>query len=153
MKKQEKIALVIEGGGFKSVFSAGVLDAFLINKFQLGLPLMITIYHNPRCSKSRQTLELLNSRGIKADIRLYLEQILSADELLGLLTLLNMTADQLVRKSEQYFKDNLRGKALTEDQLIKAMVENPKLIERPIVVADNKAAIGRPPEAVLEIIE
>jgi arsenate reductase len=99
---------------------------------------MITIYHNPRCSKSRQTLELLKSRGIKADIRLYLEQHLSADELLGLLTLLNMTADQLVRKSEQ---------------LIKAMVENPKLIERPIVVADNKAAIGRPPEAVLEIIE
>jgi len=114
---------------------------------------MITIYHNPRCSKSRQTLELLKSRGIKADIRLYLEQHLSADELLDLLTMLNMSADQLVRKSEQYFKDNLRGKALTQDQLIKAMVDNPKLIERPIVVADNKAAIDRPPEAVLEIVE
>ena len=114
---------------------------------------MITIYHNPRCSKSRQTLELLNLRGIQANIRLYLEQHLSADELLDLLTMLNMTADQLVRKSEQYFKDNLRGKTLTQDQLIKIMVENPKLIERPIVVAGNKAAIGRPPEAVLEIIE
>ena len=114
---------------------------------------MITIYHNPRCSKSRQTLELLNLRGIQANIRLYLEQHLNADELLDLLTMLNMTADQLVRKSEQYFKDNLRGKTLTQDQLIKIMVENPKLIERPIVVADNKAAIGRPPEAVLEIIE
>ena len=114
---------------------------------------MITIYHNPRCSKSRQTLELLNSRGIQADIRLYLEQPLNADELLHLLTMLNMTADQLVRKSEQYYKDNLRGKALTQDQLIQAMIENPKLIERPIVVAGDKAAIGRPPEAVLEIVK
>lgn len=114
---------------------------------------MITIYHNPRCSKSRQTLELLNSRGIQADIRLYLEQPLNADELLHLLTMLNMTADQLVRKSEQYYKDNLRGKALTQDQLIQAMIENPKLIERPIVVAGDKAAIGRPPEAVLEIVQ
>ena len=114
---------------------------------------MITIYHNPRCSKSRQTLELLNSRGIQADIRLYLEQHLNVDELLDLLTMLDMTADQLVRKSEQYFKDNLRGKDPTQDQLIQAMIENPKLIERPIVVAGNKAAIGRPPEAVLEIIE
>ena len=114
---------------------------------------MITIYHNPRCSKSRQTLELLNSRGIQADIRLYLEQPLNADELLHLLTMLSMTADQLVRKSEQYYKDNLRGKALTQDQLIQAMIENPKLIERPIVVAGDKAAIGRPPEAVLEIVK
>jgi arsenate reductase len=114
---------------------------------------MITIYHNPRCSKSRQTLELLNSRGIQADIRLYLEQHLNVDELLDLLTMLDMTADQLVRKSEQYFKDNLRGKDPTQDQLIQAMIENPKLIERPIVVAGDKAAIGRPPEAVLEIIE
>jgi arsenate reductase (glutaredoxin) len=114
---------------------------------------MITIYHNPRCSKSRQTLELLNSRGIQADIRLYLEQHLNAVELLDLLAMLNMSAEQLVRKSELYFKDNLRGKTLTHDQLIKAMIDNPKLIERPIVVAGNKAAIGRPPEAVLEIIE
>ena len=114
---------------------------------------MITIYHNPRCSKSRQTLELLNSRGIQADIRLYLEQHLNVDELLDLLTMLDMTADQLVRKSEQYFKDNLRGKDPTQDQLIQAMIENPKLIERPLVVACDKAAIGRPPEAVLEIIE
>ena len=113
---------------------------------------MITIYHNPRCSKSRQTLELLNSRGIQAEIRLYLEQHLNADELLDLLTKLDMTADQFVRKSEQYFKDNLRGKALTQDQIIQAMIENPKLIERPIVVVGDKAAIGRPPEAVLEII-
>jgi arsenate reductase len=82
-----------------------------------------------------------------------MEQHLNSDELLGLLTRLNMSAAQLVRKSEQYFKDNLRGKALSEGQLIEAMVENPKLIERPIVVTGNKAAIGRPPEAVLEIIE
>jgi arsenate reductase len=114
---------------------------------------MITIYHNPRCSKSRQTLELINSRGIQANIRLYLEQPLNADELLDLLTMLSMTADQLVRKSEQYYQDNLRGKAPTQDQLIQAMIENPKLIERPIVVAGDKAAIGRPPEAVLEIIK
>ena len=83
---------------------------------------MITIYHNPRCSKSRQTLELLNSRGIQADIRLYLEQHLNVDELLDLLTMLDMTADQLVRKSEQYFKDNLRGKDPTQDQLIQIKI-------------------------------
>jgi len=114
---------------------------------------MIKIYHNPRCSKSRQTLELLNSRGIKSDIRLYLEQSLNADELAELLAKLNMTADQFVRKTEPYYKDNLRGKELTQNQLIEAMIENPKLIERPIVVNGNKAAIGRPPEAVLEIIK
>jgi len=130
------------------------MDYFLTHKFfKLGLPFMITIYHNPRCSKSRQTLELLNSRGIKSDIRLYLEQSLNADELAELLAKLNMTADQFVRKTEPYYKDNLRGKELTQNQLIEAMIENPKLIERPIVVNGNKAAIGRPPEAVLEIIK
>ena len=78
---------------------------------------------------------------------------LNADELAELLAKLNMTADQFVRKTEPYYKDNLRGKELTQNQLIEAMIENPKLIERPIVVNGNKAAIGRPPEAVLEIIK
>lgn len=114
---------------------------------------MITIYHNPRCSKSRQTLQLLDSKGITADIKLYLEQPINTEQLTDILAKLDMTANQLVRKTEQYYKDNLRGKELTEQQLIQAMIDNPKLIERPIVVAGDKAMIGRPPEAVLEIIE
>jgi len=113
---------------------------------------MITIYHNPRCSKSRQTLELLKSQGIAPQINLYLDNPPSAQTLTTLLTKLDLKANQLVRRSEQYYKDNLRGMKLTDNELIAAMVKNPKLIERPIVVAGDRAALGRPPEAVLEII-
>ena len=113
---------------------------------------MITIYHNPRCSKSRQTLELLKTQGIEPTIALYLDSPLSAKTLSALLQKLGIQASQLIRKNEAYYKENLKGLELTENQLIEAMVQHPKLIERPIVVAGDKAALGRPPEAVLEII-
>ncbi|MGB1327940.1 MAG: arsenate reductase (glutaredoxin) [Porticoccaceae bacterium] len=114
---------------------------------------MIKIYHNPRCSKSRQTLELLKAQGIDPEIELYLDNPPSAEKLTDLLVKLGIAADQLVRKNEVYYKENLKGLELNEHQLIKAMIQNPKLIERPIVVAGERAALGRPPEAVLEIIE
>lgn len=114
---------------------------------------MIKIYHNPRCSKSRQTLELLKAQGIDPKIELYLDNPPSAEKLTDLLVKLGIGADQLVRKNEVYYKENLKGLELNEHQLIKAMIQNPKLIERPIVVAGERAALGRPPEAVLEIIE
>ncbi|MDG1693537.1 MAG: arsenate reductase (glutaredoxin) [Porticoccaceae bacterium] len=113
---------------------------------------MITIYHNPRCSKSRQTLELLKTQGIEPTVALYLDSPLSAKTLSVLLQKLGIQASQLIRKNEAYYKENLKGLELTENQLIEAMVQHPKLIERPIVVAGDKAALGRPPEAVLEII-
>ena len=114
---------------------------------------MITIYHNPRCSKSRQTLELLRARGIEPEIELYLDDPPNAKTLSGILRKLDLKANQLIRKGEIYYKENLKGLELSEDQLIEAMIQNPKLIERPIVIAGDKAALGRPPEAVLEIIQ
>ena len=114
---------------------------------------MVTIYHNPRCSKSRQTLELLQSRGIDPEVVLYLETPPNTSELTALLKKLGMGAQQLLRKSEAQFKDNFRDRELTEMQLVEAMIRYPKLIERPIVVVDDRAVLGRPPENVLEIIE
>lgn len=113
---------------------------------------MIKIYHNPRCSKSRQTLELLKAQGIDPEIELYLDNSPSAKKLSDLLAKLGIEAGQLIRKTETYYKENLKGLELSEKELIEAMIENPKLIERPMVVAGDKAALGRPPEAVLEII-
>jgi arsenate reductase len=113
---------------------------------------MITIYHNPRCSKSRQTLELLKSKGIEPEVNLYLDNPPSVGKLTELLQKLGIKANQLVRRSEAYYKDNLKGEEITDKQLVEIMVKNPKLIERPIVVAGDRAALGRPPEAVLEII-
>jgi arsenate reductase len=113
----------------------------------------VTIYHNPRCSKSRQTLELLKEQGIEPVVREYLKDVPSADELMQILASLNIGPRQLLRKGEQEYKDNdLNNPDLTDDQIIAVMVANPKLIERPIVIKDNKARIGRPPESVLEII-
>jgi len=114
---------------------------------------MVTIYHNPRCSKSRQTLELLQSKGIDPEVVLYLENPLDSSTLTELLKKLDIGAQQLLRRSEPQFKDNFRDRELTEMQLVEAMIRYPKLIERPIVVVDDRAVIGRPPENVLEIIE
>jgi arsenate reductase len=113
---------------------------------------MITIYHNPRCSKSRQTLELLKDKGIEPEVNLYLDSPPNAEKLTDLLQKLGLEANQLIRKSEAYYKENLKGLEITDNELIDVMIKNPKLIERPIVVAGDRAAIGRPPEAVLEII-
>jgi arsenate reductase len=114
---------------------------------------MATIYHNPRCSKSRQTLEILRSKGLDPDIVLYLEKPLDKPTLIGLLQKLDLGAADLVRRSEQAFKDNDLGKPdVSDEQLLDAMVKHPKLIERPIVVVGDKAVLGRPPEHVLEIL-
>jgi len=114
---------------------------------------MLTIYHNPRCSKSRQTLSLLQDQGLEPEIVLYLETPPSAETLTLLLKQLGLDARQLLRRGEQEYKDqNLADASLSEQQLIDAMAKYPKLIERPIVVNGQRAAIGRPPEAVLEIL-
>lgn len=114
---------------------------------------MTRIYHNPRCSKSRQTLELLRANGVEPEIELYLENPLDAQAIANLLNLLGISAPQLVRRSEQDFKDNNLGRAnISEEELIAAMVKYPKLIERPIVVSGNSAVLGRPPENVMELL-
>jgi arsenate reductase len=114
---------------------------------------MVRIYHNNRCSKSRATLALLEERGGKVEVVNYLETPPSAAELARLLKQLRMTARQLLRTGEvEYQALGLDDPALDDDALIAAMVAHPKLIERPIVVANGKAALGRPPEAVLAIL-
>ncbi len=113
---------------------------------------MTTIYHNPRCSKSRETLQLLESKGEKLEIVLYLENTPSKKELSDIIKRLGITPLALVRKNESIWKERYKGKELTDNQIIAAMVENPKLIERPIVLKDGKAALGRPPESVLDIL-
>jgi arsenate reductase len=113
----------------------------------------VTIFHNPRCSKSRQMLALLEKRGIDPEIRLYLQDPPDAAELRALLDLLDFTPRQLMRKSEAAYREqHLADEGLDDDALITAMVETPKLIERPIVLANGKAAVGRPPESVLDIL-
>jgi arsenate reductase len=113
----------------------------------------VTIYHNPRCSKSRATLELLDARGIRPEVVRYLETPPDAATLERLLNLLGLQPRQLMRTREAEYRDHgLDDPALTRRQLIDAMVRCPKLIERPIVVRGNRAALGRPPEKVLEIL-
>ena len=110
------------------------------------------IYHNPRCSKSRETLSILEENGIKPDIILYLNDTPTKEELTDVLAKLGMNAVEIIRKGEQVYKDNYKGKDLTEAEWIEAMVANPKLIERPIVVKDDKAVLGRPPGNVLDLL-
>ena len=113
----------------------------------------IRIFHNPRCSKSRATLALLQERGLDPEIRPYLDDPPSADELRSILAMLGVAPRELMRKGEsEYREQQLANDNLSDEQLIAAMVETPRLIERPIVIANGKAAIGRPPESVLEIL-
>jgi arsenate reductase len=107
-----------------------------------------TIYHNPRCTKSRATLELLRQRGIEPAIVLYLETPPNAATLRAIVAKLGIEPEQLVRKGEDLYKSKYAGKALSDAQWIKAMVDDPVLIERPIVVHGERAVIGRPPENV-----
>ena len=114
---------------------------------------MVTLYHNPRCSKSREALTLLQARGIEPNIVLYLETPPTAKALKNLLALLQIPARQLLRKTEDAYKElNLADVSLSETALINAMVTHPKLIERPIAVKGEKAIVGRPPEHVLHIL-
>lgn len=110
------------------------------------------IYHNPRCSKSRETLKLIEEKGIQPEIIQYLKTPPTAEELREILDKLKISAEDLLRKKEAIFKEKYKEKTLSEEEWIQAMVENPKLIERPIVITENKAIIGRPPEKVLEIL-
>ena len=113
----------------------------------------IEIFHNPRCSKSRATLTLLQEHGYQPTIRLYLEDPPSRKEVKVILDKLGITARELLRKGEAEYRDlGLANPALGESALIAAMTANPRLIERPIVITGDKAAIGRPPESVLEIL-
>ena len=113
----------------------------------------IRIFHNPRCSKSRATLALLQEQGFEPDITHYLDSPPDAVELGSILQKLGLTARELMRKGEAEFREQgLADESLTEQQLIAAMVASPRLIERPIVLANGRAAIGRPPESVLDIL-
>lgn len=113
----------------------------------------IKIYHNPRCSKSRQTLQLLKDNQVEPDIVEYLKAPPSREELEQVLDMLGLEPRGLMRTKEKEYKElGLDNPDLDRDALISAMLENPKLIERPIVIKDGKAAIGRPPEKVLEIL-
>lgn len=113
----------------------------------------LTLYHNPRCSKSRGALELLEARGVQPNVVRYLETPPSASELKSLLGKLGITARDLLRSGEDEYKTlGLSDTSLSEAQLIEAMVKHPKLIERPILIAGNKAVVGRPPEKVLELL-
>ena len=113
---------------------------------------MIKIYHNPRCSKSREGLKMLEESGKDFQVVKYLDTPLSTSEIKEILELLHISAEELVRKNEKIWKENYKGKSLSEDEIITAMQENPKLIERPIVVNNKEAVIGRPSENIQKII-
>ena len=110
------------------------------------------IYHNPRCGKSREGLAILQESKLSFEIVNYLENPLSTAELTEIIKLLNIPPIDLVRKNEAIWKENFKGKNMSDSEIITAMVENPKLIERPIVINKGKAAIGRPPELIKSIL-
>lgn len=111
------------------------------------------IFHNPRCSKSRAAMDLLTDKGIEADVVKYLDTPLDRETIVSVLDLLGMEPRELMRKGEaEYADNNLSDDSLTRDQLIDAMVDYPKLLERPIVISNGKAAIGRPIENIIEIL-
>ena len=111
------------------------------------------IYHNPRCSKSRQTLAILNEKKIKFEIVEYLKDNLRKSELKSIIEKLEINPIELVRKNESVWKENYKDKNLSDKEIIQAMINYPKIIERPIVINGKKAVIGRPPESVLKIID
>lgn len=113
---------------------------------------MIRIFHNPRCRKSRETLSILEDKGEMVTIIDYLNTPPSEKELSEIITMLGISPQELIRKGEAIYKENFKGRNLSDKEWIAAMVSNPKLIERPIVIKDGQAVIGRPPERVLEII-
>ncbi len=112
----------------------------------------VTIYHNPRCSKSRQTLALIQEQGIEPEIVEYLKTPPTESELDRILTMLGMEPETLMRKGEQEYKDHFRGRELSRQEAVSLMVQYPKVIERPVVISGEQAAVGRPPESVLDIL-
>ncbi|GAA3606543.1 arsenate reductase (glutaredoxin) [Flavivirga amylovorans] len=113
---------------------------------------MIKIYHNNRCSKSRCGLEILEKSGKEFEIVKYLEDVPNKKELKDLINLLGIKPIELIRKNESIWKEKFKNKDLSDAEIITAMIENPKLIERPIIINGKKAVIGRPPEKILDII-
>jgi arsenate reductase len=110
------------------------------------------IYHNPRCSKSRQTLQLIQESGTDVEIVEYLNTVPTVKELKDVLMKLNLKPTDILRKGEAVYKEKFKNVDFNDEELVKVMVEYPKLIERPIVVKGNKAVLGRPPENVLELL-
>jgi arsenate reductase len=110
------------------------------------------IYHNPRCRKSREGLQILEDSKKEFEVVLYLDNPPSEGELKSIVSKLGISPLELVRKGEADWKENFKGKDLTDDEIIKAMIAYPKLIERPIVVSGNKAVVGRPPERIKELL-
>lgn len=113
---------------------------------------MTIIYHNPRCSKSREALEILETQKEDYEVIKYMDELLSVEKLKELIKLLKIKPIELVRTNESIWKEKFKNSDLTDDELIAAMVKYPKLIERPIVIKANKAVIGRPPKKILEIL-
>ena len=111
------------------------------------------IYHNPRCSKSREVLKIIESKNVNFEIVYYLKKTISKSELRNILKLLNISPIDLIRKNESVYKKKFKGKDLSNDQWLDVLCENPILIERPIVIKDNKALIGRPPKKVLNLFD
>ena len=110
------------------------------------------IYHNPRCSKSRQTLQLIKDAGADVEIVEYLNKIPTKEELQLILMKLNLKPIDIIRKGEAIYKEKFKNSNFNNDEWIQVMIENPKLIERPIVIKGNKAVLGRPPENVLDLL-
>lgn len=113
---------------------------------------MITIYHNPRCSKSREALDILQNQNVGYTVVKYLDEPLSVDELGKIIKRLGIPPSDLIRKNESIWKENYKGKELSDEQLINLMIQHPQLMERPIVINGNKAVIGRPPQHILDIL-
>jgi arsenate reductase len=107
-----------------------------------------TVYHNPRCTKSRNALAYLDEKGAQYEVIEYLKELPTKAEMKDVLSKLNMSAEELLRKNEAVFKENFKGKELSEDEWIDAMISNPKLIERPIVILGEKAVVARPTENI-----
>jgi len=110
------------------------------------------IYHNPRCSKSRQTLNIIKESGQDVDVIEYLKTPPTVEELEEVLQKLNLPIEYLIRTGEEIYKTEFKGKDLTDEEWIKALVEHPKMLERPIVVNEDKAILGRPPENVKKLL-
>lgn len=113
---------------------------------------MMTIYHNPRCTKSRQTLKLIEEKNQGVTIKEYLKEPPTREELSDLIQLLGIKPEKLIRRGEAEFKENFKGKVMSDNEWIDAMIAYPKLIERPIVTDGKRAILGRPPENVLDLL-
>lgn len=113
---------------------------------------MIKIYHNPRCRKSREGLDLLEKSGKDFEVIKYLKDIPTKEELRSVISSLGISPENLVRKNEPIWKENYRGKLLSDEEILDAMIQNPKLIERPIIINGKKAVIGRPADNIKTIL-